>query len=114
MARISNWHLPDEGLRSLCHISRDDNVTDINYNGRDIWVDDVTRGRYLADLTIDKEFEKQFVMRIKNAVSANFNRRIIFWKRRRKISESRHPRKRCSYGNRNLNQEDTTHSETDR
>ena len=48
-------------------------MTDINYNGRDIWVDDVTRGRYLADLTIDKEFEKQFVMRIKNAVSANFN-----------------------------------------
>ncbi|MCH1981877.1 CpaF/VirB11 family protein [Ruminococcus sp. OA3] len=73
MARISNWHLPDESYGVLLPYIRDDNVTDINYNGKEVWVDDVTRGRYRADIVVDKDFEKQFVMRIKNAVSANFN-----------------------------------------
>lgn len=50
-------------------------MTDINYNGRDTWIDHLQKGRFRADdVEISTEFINQFSMRLANAVSANFNK----------------------------------------
>lgn len=51
----------------------DDNVTDINWNGRKLWLDDLTKGRYAADEKLDDVWVKTFAQRIANLVSENFN-----------------------------------------
>lgn len=51
----------------------DDNVTDVNYNGTDVWIDDLTKGRYKADVTLTKEFINQFSTRVADIVSESFN-----------------------------------------
>lgn len=71
--RENNLKIPDSAFGPLLPYIQDSNVTDINFNGYDIWVDDVTRGRYKSDITMTDEFEKTFIMRIKNAVSGDFN-----------------------------------------
>lgn len=54
---------------------KDDLVTDINYNGRDTWIDHLEKGRFLAkDIEVTPDFINQFSMRLSNAVSANFNK----------------------------------------
>ena len=63
----------DEYYGPLLHFVKDDNVTDINFNGKDVWIDDLTVGRYKADLELSKDFIEQFTVRVSDAVSANFN-----------------------------------------
>lgn len=53
---------------------RDINVTDINWNGRQLWIDDVTRGRYKSDVVLTDEFVKAFAIRVSNVVSKSFNK----------------------------------------
>lgn len=67
------WNFKEENFGPLLSYIRDENVTDINYNGRDVWVDDLARGQYKSDIILDREFVNQFAIRIANVVSANFN-----------------------------------------
>lgn len=54
---------------------QDDNITDINWNGSQLWVDDLTKGRYLIeDVKLDSKFIKTFTSNISNIVSRNFNK----------------------------------------
>lgn len=49
-------------------------VTDINYNGSDLWVDDVCLGRYLEEeIGISDHFVKQFSMFLANLMNRSFN-----------------------------------------
>lgn len=52
----------------------DVNVTDINWNGKQLWIDDTTKGRYLSDIVLDKEFVDAFSVRVSNVVSKAFNK----------------------------------------
>lgn len=70
---------------------QDDNVTDIKWNGSTLWIDDLTKGRYLATsneeyldgvgnlkkslhpLALDKEWVKIFTSKVANSVKENFN-----------------------------------------
>lgn len=70
---------------------KDDNVTDIKWNGSTLWIDDLTKGRYLAytekqmldtfgnvvqrkvPLVLNEEFTKIFTSKIANSVNENFN-----------------------------------------
>lgn len=63
----------EEHFGPLLPYIQDDNVTDINYNGTDVWIDDLTKGRYKADITLTKEFINQFSVRIADLVSEAFN-----------------------------------------
>lgn len=45
------WNLMDESFGPLLPYIKDINVTDINYNGSDVWIEDLNRGRYKATAT---------------------------------------------------------------
>lgn len=70
---------------------KDDNVTDIKWNGKTLWIDDLTKGRYLAQsmqegfdekgniikkqmpIKLDKEWVDVFTQNVANSVNENFN-----------------------------------------
>lgn len=51
----------------------DDNVTDIKWNGRNLWIDDLTKGRYLSDIQLSDEFLEIFTSRIASYANVHFN-----------------------------------------
>lgn len=67
------WKFKEEHYGPLLPFIKDENVTDINYNGKDVWIDDLTIGRYKADIELSRDFIEQFTVRVADAVSENFN-----------------------------------------
>lgn len=63
-----------ENFGALIPYIDDVNVTDINWNGIQLWVDDVKKGRYLSDVKLNKEFVEGFAVRVSNVVSRTFNK----------------------------------------
>lgn len=51
----------------------DPGVTDIDYNGKALWITDFRKGRYLAKEQIDKQFLSTFTHNISNCVNKQFN-----------------------------------------
>lgn len=51
-----------------------DDVTDINWNGRQLWIDDLKRGRYLAGEVLSDVFVERLTMLISNVAGRPFNR----------------------------------------
>lgn len=50
----------------------DENITDINYNGKHLWIDHLIKGRYCEYFDED-EFIKQFCFKMANHVNCSFN-----------------------------------------
>ncbi len=50
----------------------DDQVTDINYNGHQLWIDHLQKGRYCEPFD-EEEFIRQFCYKIANYVNCSFN-----------------------------------------
>lgn len=48
-------------------------VTDVDYNGKELWVTDLKRGRYLAKERLTDEFVSAFTHNISNCVNKQFN-----------------------------------------
>ncbi len=48
-------------------------VTDVDYNGRDLWVTDLRKGRYRANEEVTDEFVSAFTHNISNCVNKQFN-----------------------------------------
>lgn len=67
------WSFKEENFGLFLEYVKDENVTDINFNGKDVWIDHLQKGRYRAELEITKSFVDQFCKRLSNAVSKNFN-----------------------------------------
>lgn len=57
----------------LPYVENDD-ITDINWNGRKLWIDDLNRGRYPVDDELDRDFIEHFCRRIADIESTNFNK----------------------------------------
>ena len=70
----SNWTLQPEHFGPLWPYVQDENITDINYNGQDTWVDDLFRGTYQVDVELTQDFVQQFATRISNVVNQTFNK----------------------------------------
>lgn len=51
-----------------------DNVTDINWNGKQLWIDDLQKGRYMAPETLSEMFVERFVLLLSNVSGLPFNR----------------------------------------
>lgn len=51
----------------------DDNVTDIRWNGRALWIEDLKKGRYKSDVVLTAEFLNIFTGTIANNANVNFN-----------------------------------------
>lgn len=50
----------------------DENITDINYNGHQLWLDHLSKGRYCEPFD-EEEFIQQFCYKIANYVNCSFN-----------------------------------------
>lgn len=66
--------LKRENYGELLPYIDDINVTDINWNGMHLWIDDLNRGRYKSDIQLSKEFVDSFAIRVSNIVSKTFNK----------------------------------------
>lgn len=66
-------NIDDKYFGPILKYIQDDNITDINWNGRQLWLDDLTKGRYCSEDKLDDEWVKNFSQRIANLVSENFN-----------------------------------------
>lgn len=53
-----------------------DRITDINWNGRQLWIDHLDRGRYCSGMILETAFIQQFTSHVSNVVSLNFNKHI--------------------------------------
>lgn len=52
----------------------EDTVTDVNWNGRQLWIDDLEKGRYMAPETLPDAFVERFILLLSNVTSVPFNR----------------------------------------
>lgn len=52
-----------------------DRVTDINWNGRQLWINDLDKGRYMAPEVLSPAFVERFVSLVSNMTGKVFNRR---------------------------------------
>ncbi len=68
------WDFRAESFGPFLPFVEDEEVTDINYNGQDTWIDHLKKGRFQVDLPITPEFVNQFATRISNVVSKSFNK----------------------------------------
>lgn len=48
-------------------------VTDVDYNGRELWITDLQRGRYCAEEAVSEQFIQTFTHNISNCVNKQFN-----------------------------------------
>ena len=66
--------LRDEIFGEMLPYIKDDDITDVNWNGSALWVNSLTRGRYMDEsVKLDDHFINQFSNRIANLVNQNFN-----------------------------------------
>lgn len=64
----------EESFGDLLPFVKDTDITDINWNGDQLWLDDVNKGRYLSDVVLTKNFVEGFSIRVSDVVSKNFNK----------------------------------------
>ena len=69
-----DWELTEEEFGPFYSYIEDKNVTDIDYNGQTLWIADLRKGRYCADVSISEAFVERFTHRIANRVNKPFNR----------------------------------------
>lgn len=64
----------EELFKELWPYIEDENVTDIKWNGTDLWITDLNKGRYLEeDLKVSDEWISIFTNLLANSVNENFN-----------------------------------------
>lgn len=51
----------------------DDNVTDINFNGKDLWIDDLKKGRFCIYDFLDESKVMEICLQFSNIVNKHFN-----------------------------------------
>ena len=69
-----NWELKEEDFGPFLPFVQEKDVTDIDYNGRELWITHLSRGRYRVDTKISREFVESFTHKIANRVNKPFNR----------------------------------------
>ncbi len=52
----------------------DENVTDINWNGKALWIDDLVKGRFCSKVILQNQFVSVLSQKISNSVNENFNK----------------------------------------
>lgn len=56
------------------HYINDSNVTDIDWNGDNLWITDITKGRYMSDIKLTDEFILNLCTKLSNEQNQQFNR----------------------------------------
>lgn len=68
------WNLKEESFGPLLPYVLDEDITDINFNGMDVWVEHLKQGIYKVPVKLSKEFVNQFSIRVSNVVSEQINK----------------------------------------
>lgn len=72
---MADLKLNDEIFGDLLPYIKADNVTDINWNGSALWLNDLKKGRYcVKDFKLDEKFIDQFTARLSNLMNSPFNK----------------------------------------
>ena len=66
--------ISDQQYGELLPFVKDEKITDINWNGNELWVDNIETGRYCSDVKLSPEFVNQFSAHVANVKSASFNK----------------------------------------
>ncbi|MGN1382521.1 MAG: ATPase, T2SS/T4P/T4SS family [Eubacterium sp.] len=69
-----NLYIQKEYFGELLPFIENENITDITWNGKQLWVDDLEKGRYPVSLKLESSFLESFAARIANLANVNFNR----------------------------------------
>lgn len=72
--KVDGRIIKEEYYGELLEFVKDEKVTDINYDGKNIWIDHLDKGRYKSEVRLSEIFVNQFATRIANVVSQNFNK----------------------------------------
>jgi pilus assembly protein CpaF len=68
--------LTKEQFGPLYPLVQNERITDINWNGRQLWIDHLDRGRYCSNIILETAFIEQFTSHVSNVVSLNFNKHM--------------------------------------
>ena len=68
--------IKEQDFGPLLPYIKNDAITDINYNGQDVWLNHLEYGRYKEkrDIGIDDEFAARFAARLSNLMNVQFNK----------------------------------------
>lgn len=70
---MKNLKLSDETFGILLPFVKNKDITDIRWDGHNLWIDDLTKGKYKTDIKLEDKFIKQFTQRIADLSNVNFN-----------------------------------------
>jgi len=74
--KIKTLSFSPESFGAFWEYVSDDNITDVDYNGTDLWLTDTENNRKLVlDPCITRRFVENFTMRVGNQVSKNLNKK---------------------------------------
>lgn len=74
MNDLENFQLTAEQFGVFWKYIEQPEVTDIDYNGTDLWISDLVKGHYKAEEVITEQFLEQFTHNISNCVNKQFNK----------------------------------------
>lgn len=66
--------LQESDFGVLMEYIKKSSVTDINWNGTALWIDDLYKGRYKSGIVLSDEFLQHFSAKLSNVVSRQFNK----------------------------------------
>lgn len=61
-------------LEEIWEFLEDENVTDINWNGRELWIDNLEKGRYSMGQILSKKFIEDLSTKLSNLMNLHFNK----------------------------------------
>lgn len=67
------WTLSDNDFGKLLKYIKDDTITDIDYNGRSLWINDIYNNRRQADVEVDPQEMENFAARVANRANKKFD-----------------------------------------
>lgn len=73
MWELNSFELPKEQFGVFWNYLIQQDVTDVDYNGSQLWITDLKKGRYLAKDKVSEEFVQTFTHNISNCVNKQFN-----------------------------------------
>lgn len=71
---MKKLQINDEQYGPLLPFVQNETITDINWNGKELWIDDIMTGRQRLDVVLEEDFVNQFSAHVANIESASFNK----------------------------------------
>lgn len=70
---MANLKLSDDTFGPLLPYVQNNNITDIRWDGNNLWIDDLTKGKVRTDLKLEQKFINKFTQRVADSTNASFN-----------------------------------------